>query len=111
MSRRFVRIAVAAVFVLGFATLSLAEEAAAPPEPLPFLAGGCPQASVPAPLPQLDLQTLSPAVPECRGCSVHNCYYQLVGARCTVNGQRGICTANTHWCPEVRETSCTCEPV
>lgn len=112
MLRTFARIVVAAVFmvgVLGFGAVSAtAGEAAL--EPLPFLTGGCPQADAPAPLPALDLQTLSPAAPECRGCSVHNCYYQRVGAGCLINGARGRCTVS-NWCPEIRETSCTCEPV
>jgi hypothetical protein len=109
MLRTFIRIVVAAVFVLGLgAGSAMAGDAAT--EPLPFLAGGCPQASAPAPLPQLDLQTLSPAAAECLGCSVHNCYYKRVGTGCLINGARGRCTAS-NWCPEVRETSCTCEPV
>jgi hypothetical protein len=81
--------------------------------PLPFLASlgsGCANASAEAQpaLPELGFPSIAVA-DVCTGCSVHNCYYLTVGTRCLVNGRRGLCTANPHICPEIKEVTCTCE--
>lgn len=67
---------------------------------------GMSRAAAPAAAP-IYLQTLSPAT-TCTGCSGHNCFFKAPGSRCSLGEQRGICRIVSS-CPELRETSCTCD--
>jgi hypothetical protein len=88
-------------------------QTAAVSAPLPFSAGQEPACAVAtaAAKPALAgiLQQSTAAVDVCTGCSVHNCYFLDVGSRCLVDGRRGLCTAQPHICPEIKEITCTCE--
>jgi hypothetical protein len=110
----FVLAAVCAVATIpAWAAEASPAPAAADSTPLPFLTAAqpdCPAAEPPAaPLPEF-LSTGTGISNICTGCSSHNCFYQAEGTRCTVNGQLGRCVAH-HYCPEVRELSCSCEAI
>lgn len=114
MFRTSVQIVLAVVLLLGMAGVSSASagemtKAPAVAGPLPFLSS-CPAMSRVAPPvgAKIDLQSLSPAPATCTGCSGHNCFFQAVGSVCMVDGRRGRCT-EIDTCPDLRETSCTCQ--